>query len=161
MNKEILLAVRTAITIHDSQFDYGGWMYTPASATLHPNNTLECGTCGCVAGFTAMICGEGKRSTTETVMEKATRLLDLTPDQAKFLFIPWHTHDTKLERELFWYTDEEKNHTRQVTEALARIDWLLGDNDISQFVSPLLGDRDENGNLLPLPDYTTPYPNNH
>ncbi len=90
MNKEAFLAVADAIEYSD-RFDLSMYAYRPEDGHVGEVETLwdDCGTVGCVAGWT--LAWAGVRS--GTYWDTARTILDITDDQALRLFTDAPLHD--------------------------------------------------------------------
>lgn len=97
MNKERLQIVRDAIAAHPDNFHYGVVVMVgdvPSSPVTPDDRTPaleslarhDCGTVGCVAGFTLAIAKERNWPHDGNWMEDAKELLELTTTEEHFLF---------------------------------------------------------------------------
>lgn len=116
MNRERLLKVREAILAHKNKFNYG---YTFVGG-LYAESILDndCGTVGCVAGFTCAIFDPKATWSTRDVINSATRALELSAKEAKFLF---YCDDF----DCFEGAPCHYMHTATADDAIERIDYLL------------------------------------
>jgi len=93
MNKELGRKVIEAIKAHRDKFDYTRACSDPGTLRTHctPSEILDnsCGTVGCVAGFTAALCGHKPR---EGVVFVAKKALDITQEESLFLFYGHKLH---------------------------------------------------------------------
>lgn len=142
MNQERLITLKEVILKYSDQFDYQQWIDEgstgePVQAHLIPKEhlDLDCGTCGCVAGFTCMIYTRliinnhtfsNYVHTYNDIPSNAQRILGLDDKQAEFLFSPWRLSD--LPDDIMRGTG-----TFAVNEAINRIEWLLSDQPLNTY----------------------------
>lgn len=142
MNQERLIILKEAILKYSDQFNYQQWIDegstgAPVLAHLIPKEhlDLDCGTCGCVAGFTCMIYTRqvlpnhpfyNYVHTYDDISSNAKRILGLDDKQAEFLFSPWRV--SELPDDIMRGTG-----TFAVKEAINRIEWLLSEQPLEDY----------------------------
>lgn len=135
MNKERLIQLRQAILDHKEQFEYLNWIGNPDEEDNYEFSTygFSCGTLGCAAGFAIMMVNETFTiSDINSIPHIASNILELDNEEKTLLFYPIKGFRSTRERSKY-YTH---GHEGEVTEVIARIDYLLSGRDPTLYQSP-------------------------
>lgn len=114
MNIQRLIAVKAVILCNQAKFNYRYFQDTHYTIQKDPIN--DCKSVGCVAGFTTALFFPEKYRPGK-VSATARELLDLTYEEAEWLFYPWN----------FGKSQSAKDY--DVNAAIDRLDWLIGGHD--------------------------------
>lgn len=128
-NVERLKAVKQAILDHTDKFMYQSWCskHKIGPWILNDFNNIvdpDCGTCGCVAGFTLGIFGSelipNINSNHDDIGDVASMILDLTAEEENYLFLCEELEGVE-------YDGQESIDLATATEedAIKRIDYLI------------------------------------
>lgn len=145
-NKELAQRVLEEIQEHPCNFDYYDWLNKHAPTKAYLEHT--CGTSACIAGWCIVLTSPedsgsvfasiGPRSFSEAgamallqiddpyMLRNAHREAFATLED--FLFMPWK-HEDKNGRRLHAGMTKDQ----QITEAVARLQWLIDDNDTDDY----------------------------